>query len=122
MPLTGEYEPGTADWARKQVDTFEATNGQEANLLRGRPIIVLPSTAKGGAISRIVPILAPGAGVVTSRGDVHHVVTEYGKVDLFGLGVHERAKALISIAHPDFREELDRQAHELRLTWRDRID
>jgi acyl-CoA hydrolase len=49
-------------------------------------------------------------------------VTEYGKVDLFGLGIRERAKALISIAHPDFREELDRQAHELRLTWRDRID
>ena len=88
----------------------------------GRPIIVLPSTAKGGTVSRIVPILAPGAGVVTSRGDVHHVVTEYGKADLFGLGIHERAKALISIAHPDFREELDRQAHELRLTWRDRID
>jgi 4-hydroxybutyrate CoA-transferase len=56
--------------------------------------------------------------VVTSRGDVHHVVTEYGHVDLFGLGIHARAKALISIAHPDFREELSRQAHELRLSWR----
>jgi len=88
----------------------------------GRPIIVLPSTAKGGTVSRIVPILAPGAGVVTSRGDVHHVVTEYGEADLFGLGIDERAKALISLAHPDFREALDRQAHELRLTWRDRID
>jgi acyl-CoA hydrolase len=88
----------------------------------GRRIIVLPSTAKGGAISRIVPILAPGAEIVTSRGDVHHVVTEYGRVDLFGLRIHERGKALISIAHPDFREELDRQAHELRLTWRDRFD
>ena len=88
----------------------------------GRPIIAIPSTAKNGTISRIVPVLAPGAGVVTSRGDVHHVVTEHGRVDLFGLGIHERAKALISIAHPDFREELDRQAHELRLTWRDRLD
>ncbi|MBS0644597.1 MAG: 4-hydroxybutyrate CoA-transferase [Proteobacteria bacterium] len=83
----------------------------------GRPIIAIPSTAMGGKISRIVPTLAPGSGVVTSRGDVHHVVTEYGHVDLFGLGVHARAKALISIAHPDFREELSRQAHELRLAW-----
>jgi 4-hydroxybutyrate CoA-transferase len=88
----------------------------------GRPIIAIPSTAKNGTISRIVPILAPGTGVVTSRGDVHHVVTEYGRVDLFGLGVHERAKASISIAHPNFREELDRQAYELRLTWRDQVD
>ncbi|MBS0639490.1 MAG: acetyl-CoA hydrolase/transferase C-terminal domain-containing protein [Acetobacteraceae bacterium] len=83
----------------------------------GRPIIAIPSTAMGGKVSRIVPTLSPGAGVVTSRGDVHHIVTEYGHVDLFGLGVHARAKALISIAHPDFREELSRQAHELRLTW-----
>jgi acyl-CoA hydrolase len=85
----------------------------------GRPIIALPSTAKHGSVTRIVPTLSPGAGVVTSRGDVHHVVTEYGRVDLFGLGVHERAKALILIAHPDFREALDREAHKLRLTWRD---
>jgi acyl-CoA hydrolase len=87
----------------------------------GRPIIAIPSTARNGTVSRIVPILSPGAGVVTSRGDVHHVVTEYGRVDLFGMGVHDRAKALISIAHPDFREELDRKAHELRLTWRERF-
>ena len=88
----------------------------------GRPIIAIPSTARNGTVSRIVPILSPGAGVVTRRGDVHHVVTEYGRVDLFGMGVHDRAKALISIAHPDFREELERKAHELRLTWRDRFD
>jgi acyl-CoA hydrolase len=87
----------------------------------GRPVIAIPSTAMGGTISRIVPTLSPGAGVVTSRGDVHHVVTEYGHVDLFGLGVHARARALISIAHPDFREELSRQAHELRLTMAERI-
>jgi acyl-CoA hydrolase len=87
----------------------------------GRPIIAIPSTAMGGAVSRIVPTLSPGAGVVTSRGDVHHVVTEYGHVDLFGLGIHARARALISIAHPDFREELSRQAHELRLTLAERV-
>ncbi len=87
----------------------------------GRPIIAIPSTAMGGTVSRIVPTLSPGSGVVTSRGDVHHVVTEFGHVDLFGLGIHARARALISIAHPDFREELSRQAHELRLTLADRI-
>ncbi len=86
----------------------------------GRPIIAIPSTAMGGTVSRIVPTLSPGAGVVTSRGDVHHVVTEYGRVDLFGLGIHARARALISIAHPDFREELSRQAHEPHLTRAER--
>jgi len=73
-----------------------------------------------GTVSRIVPTLSAGAGVVTSRGDVHHVVTEHGHVNLFGMGVHDRARALISIAHPAFREELERRAHELRLTWADR--
>jgi 4-hydroxybutyrate CoA-transferase len=86
----------------------------------GRPIIAILSTAMDGKVSRIVPALTPGAGVVTSRGDVHHVVTEHGHVNLFGMGVHERARALISIAHPDFREELERGAHELRLTWQHR--
>jgi len=86
----------------------------------GRPIIAIPSTAMNGTVSRIVPTLSPGAGVVTSRGDMHHVVTEHGRVNLFGMGVHDRARALISIAHPAFREELERRAHELRLTWRDR--
>ncbi|MEO1227586.1 MAG: GNAT family N-acetyltransferase [Myxococcota bacterium] len=72
----------------------------------GRPIIALPSTAKGGSISRIVPQLAEGAGVVTSRGDVHFVVTEYGVAHLHGKTIRERALALISVAHPDFRQEL----------------
>jgi acyl-CoA hydrolase len=81
----------------------------------GRPIIALPSTAKGGKISRIVPTLMDGAGVVTSRGDVHYVVTEYGVADLYAKGIHERARQLINIAHPDFREELERRAHELKL-------
>ena len=69
----------------------------------GKPIIALPSTAAGGTVSRIVPALKPGAGVVTTRGHVHWIVTEYGAVNLFGLTLRERAEALISIAHPDFR-------------------
>ncbi|MCY3024418.1 MAG: GNAT family N-acetyltransferase [Planctomycetota bacterium] len=76
----------------------------------GRPIIALPSTAKDGRISRIVAQLSPGAGVVTTRGDVHYVVTEYGVAYLHGKTVQERALALISIAHPDFREQLLREA------------
>jgi len=81
----------------------------------GRPVIALPSTAMKGEISRIVPTLSDGAGVVTSRGDVHYVVTEYGVADLYARGVHERARALIEVAHPDFREELERTANELGL-------
>jgi len=72
----------------------------------GKPIIALPSTAKDGAVSRIVPMLTAGAGVVTSRGLVRYVVTEYGAVNLFGKSIRERAKALIEIAHPKFRNEL----------------
>jgi acyl-CoA hydrolase len=73
----------------------------------GKPIIALPSvTAKG--ISRIVPFLKEGAGVVTTRGHVHWVVTEYGVVNLFGKSLKERAQALIGIAHPDFRQELEK--------------
>lgn len=72
----------------------------------GKPIIALPSTAKDGAVSRIVPMLDPGAGVVTSRGDVHYVVTEYGVAYLHGKTIRQRAEALIQISHPKFREEL----------------
>ncbi len=72
----------------------------------GKPIIALPSTAGGGSVSRIVPALKPGSGVVTTRGHVHWIVTEYGAVNLFGLSLRQRAAALISIAHPDFRSEL----------------
>ena len=75
---------------------------------RGKPIIALPATAARGTLSRIVPGLKPGSGVVTTRGHVHWVVTEYGAVNLFGLALRQRAEALISIAHPDFREELRR--------------
>jgi 4-hydroxybutyrate CoA-transferase len=72
----------------------------------GKPIIAISSTAKQGTISRIVPTLDPGAGVVTSRGLVRYIVTEYGIAYLHGKSIRERAKALIEIAHPDFRSEL----------------
>jgi acyl-CoA hydrolase/GNAT superfamily N-acetyltransferase len=72
----------------------------------GKPIIALPSTAKSGSVSRIQAAFESGAGVVTSRGDVHWVVTEYGAADLWGKTVRERAAALIEVAHPDFRSEL----------------
>jgi len=72
----------------------------------GKPIIALPSTAAGGGVSRIVAQLRPGAGVVTTRGHVHWVVTEYGAVDLHAATLAERGKLLASIAHPDYREPL----------------
>ncbi|MEW6457011.1 MAG: acetyl-CoA hydrolase/transferase C-terminal domain-containing protein [Acidobacteriota bacterium] len=81
----------------------------------GKPIIALPSTAKGGEVSRIVPFLKQGAGVVTTRADVWYVVTEYGVAYLHGKNLNERAKALIEIAHPDFREELEKAAKERKL-------
>jgi len=73
----------------------------------GVPIIALPSTAKHGAVSRIVPVLDPGAGVVTSRADVHYVVTEHGVAYLHGKTLRERAEALIAIAEPKFQAELE---------------
>lgn len=73
----------------------------------GKPIIAMPSITDKG-ISRIVPFLKEGAGVVTTRGHVHWVVTEYGITDLFGKNLRQRAKALINIAHPDKREELEK--------------
>jgi acyl-CoA hydrolase len=76
----------------------------------GRSIIALPSTAAGGGVSRIVDNIQEGAGVVTTRAHVRTVVTEYGVAELFGLSLRERAKALIEIAHPDFRDELKRGA------------
>jgi len=72
----------------------------------GKPIIAIPSTAKNDTISRIVPTLDPGAGVVTSRGAVHYVVTEFGVAYLHGRSIRQRAEALIQIAHPDFRNQL----------------
>ena len=80
----------------------------------GKAIIALPSTAHNGQISRIVSTLKPGAGVVTTRGHVQYVATEHGIVDLHGLNLRQRAQALISIAHPDFRAELVREIREIR--------
>lgn len=77
----------------------------------GKPIIAIPSQTNKG-ISRIVPFLKEGAGVVTTRGHVHWIVTEYGKVNLFGMSLKQRAKALIAIAHPNHREMLDMAYHK----------
>ncbi|HET7009884.1 MAG TPA: acetyl-CoA hydrolase/transferase C-terminal domain-containing protein [Anaerolineales bacterium] len=83
----------------------------------GRPIIALPSVATlkdGKRVSRIAPMLKPGAGVTTSRNHVHYVCTEYGVAALYGKTIRQRARALIDIAHPDFREDLENKAHELK--------
>jgi acyl-CoA hydrolase len=72
----------------------------------GKPVIALPATACKGAVSRIVTVLDPGAGVVTSRADVHYVVTEFGAVNLHGKTLRQRAEALIGIADPRFRNGL----------------
>jgi len=92
-----------------QVDFIRGAAKSEG----GVPVIALPATAKGGMVSRIVPMLNPGAGVVTSRADVRWVVTEHGAVNLHGKNLRERARLLISIAAPEFREELEKVAR----TW-----
>lgn len=76
----------------------------------GKPIIALPSTTKHG-LSRIVPELKPGAGVVTTRGHIHYVATEFGVVDLYGKNMEQRARLLISIAHPSHQEVLEKAYH-----------
>jgi acyl-CoA hydrolase len=75
----------------------------------GKPIIAMPSITNKG-ISKITPFLKEGASVTTTRAHVHYVVTEYGVVNLYGKGLEQRAKALISIAHPDHREALEKAA------------
>lgn len=79
----------------------------------GKPVIALPATAKGGTLSRIVPMLKPGSGVTTTRNDAPIIVTEYGIAEMFGRTIRQRAEALIQIAAPEFREELTRQAKAL---------
>jgi acyl-CoA hydrolase len=81
----------------------------------GRAIIALPSTAKRGELSRIVSTLRPGAGVVTSRGDVRFVATEHGVADLYAKPISHRARSLIAIAEPKFRAQLEAEARELGL-------
>jgi len=79
----------------------------------GKAVIAIRSTASGGKVSRIVTNLSKGSGVVTSRADVRYVVTEYGVADLFGKNLQKRARALIDIAHPDFREQLERECAQV---------
>lgn len=94
-----------------QVDFIRGASRAE----HGRPVIAFPSTARKGAVSRIVAEHPPGAGVVTSRGDVHFVVTEHGIADLWGRSLRERAVALIGIADPRFQDGLRARARERRL-------
>ncbi|HEY0592358.1 MAG TPA: acetyl-CoA hydrolase/transferase C-terminal domain-containing protein [Thermoanaerobaculia bacterium] len=107
VDLTGQV---AADTVRGKF--FSGIGGQvdfirgAARSKGGKPIIALPSTAQGGQVSRIQTTFEEGAGVVTSRGDIHFIVTEYGVADLWGKSVRQRAEALIEIAHPDFRAEL----------------
>lgn len=91
-----------------QVDFFRGASHAEG----GKAILALESTACQGKVSRLVPMLAPGAGVVTSRADIHYVVTEHGIAYLHGKNMKDRVRALIEIAHPDFRAELEEGAHQ----------
>ena len=100
------------------LEQFSGTGGQ-GDYLRGvrrckngRSILAFSSTAKQGTRSRIVPILEPGATVTSSRNEVDYIATEYGVVRLKGLPIRERALALVSIAHPDFRPQLLQAVHE----------
>jgi len=81
----------------------------------GKPIMALPATAKNDTMSKIVFELAPGAGVVTSRADVHYVVTEFGVAKLYGKCIRERALELVNVAHPKFRDELLFKAKQVKL-------
>ena len=92
-----------------QVDFLRAAARSQG----GVPILALPSTARQGTLSRIVPTLLPGSGVVTNRADVHWVVTEHGAVNLFGCSLRERARRLLSIAHPAFRDALQEELERL---------
>jgi acyl-CoA hydrolase len=81
----------------------------------GKAVIAMPSTASRGAVSRITTELKPGAGVVTTRGDVQYVVTEFGIAELHGRTIRERVRSLIAIAHPNHRHALTEAASQLRL-------
>jgi acyl-CoA hydrolase len=113
VDLTGQV---AADTVRGKF--FSGIGGQvdfirgAARSRGGKPVIALPSTAKGGTVSRIQPCFEEGTGVVTSRGDIHYAVTEYGIADLWGRNIRQRAEALIAIAHPDFRAELQAAAKQ----------
>ncbi len=93
-----------------------------ARSMGGKAIIAMPSTAKDGSVSRIVSHLTEGAGVVTTRGDVHYVVTEYGIAYLHGKSIRERVLSLIDIAHPKFRKQLLRDAKAQKYVYEDQIE
>jgi acyl-CoA hydrolase len=95
-----------------QVDFVRAANRSRG----GRSFLVLPSTARNGTISRISPTLTDGTQVTTGKNDVDHVVTEHGVAHLRGKSARQRARALIAIAHPDFRDELTDAAERMRLS------
>ncbi len=110
-------------------DLFYSGIGGQVDFVRGsarspggKPILALPSTARNGTVSRIVPHLKEGAGVVTSRGDVHYIVTEYGAAYLHGKSIRARAMALIEIAHPKFRPWLLAEAKARNLIYSDQIE
>jgi acyl-CoA hydrolase/GNAT superfamily N-acetyltransferase len=120
IDLTGQ---ATAESLGK---TFYSGIGGQADFMRGtvlapggKSILAIQSTAQWGKVSRIVPFLSEGAGVTLIRGDIHYVVTEYGIAYLHGKNIRERAMALISIAHPDFRSWLIDKAREAKLIYRD---
>ncbi|MHC4224357.1 MAG: GNAT family N-acetyltransferase [Planctomycetota bacterium] len=122
VDLTGQVEADTL------MGRFFSGIGGQVDFIRGaarskggKAIIALPSTAMEGKVSRIMAAFEEGAGVVTSRGDVHFVVTEYGVADLWGKNIRQRAMALIEIAHPDFRGELLAAAKERRYVFPDQI-
>jgi 4-hydroxybutyrate CoA-transferase len=129
--IIGQYENMVSINSAIQVDLMGQVNaemigsnqfsgvGGQVDFIRGasrskngKSIIALPSTAAGGRISRIVFELDRGAAVTTSRNDVHYIVTEYGVANLRGKSLRERAKALIAISHPDFRDLLTKEAQE----------
>ncbi len=120
IDLTGQV---TAESLGK---TFYSGIGGQADFMRGavlapggKSILAIQATAEWGKVSRIVPFLREGAGVTLIRGDIHYVVTEYGIAYLLGKNIRERAMALISIAHPDFRPWLIEKAKEANLIYRD---
>jgi acyl-CoA hydrolase len=94
-----------------QFDFVRAANRSHG----GKAFIVVPSTARNGTVSRIAPTLSPGTYVTTGKNDVNYVVTEYGVAQLRGRSARERARSLISIAHPDFRDELTEEASRMHL-------
>lgn len=109
-------------------DRFYSGFGGQTDFIRGaarseggKPVVALPSTARDGKVSRISARLRPGAGVVTTRADVHYVVTEYGIAQLHGKSVRERTLALIHIAHPKFRDKLLEEARERKLVHPEQI-